>query len=203
MSKSHPTPWAQYNFESEKYSKQYNQLIFSNIHRQFIKFLPPPESKILDIGCGSGRDAYSLARRGYIVTAVDPSIKMLQQAKKYNDHKNINWLNERLPSLEKIKNQKFDFILLSAVWMHISPHKRKKSINTMSQLLNDDGCIALTLRIALPDPTRAIYAVTLEELLKLAKENSLLPIYISRKAKDSFKRSEITWIKVVLKKSQA
>jgi SAM-dependent methyltransferase len=42
----------------------------------------PPSSHILDVGCGSGRHAVELARRGYQVTGVDISYGMLAEAKR-------------------------------------------------------------------------------------------------------------------------
>lgn len=40
-----------------------------------------PGATVLDIGCGTGRHAIELARRGYVVTGVDLSTGMLAQAK--------------------------------------------------------------------------------------------------------------------------
>jgi len=42
----------------------------------------PPGSGFLDIGCGTGRHAIELAKRGYKVTGVDISLGMLAQAEK-------------------------------------------------------------------------------------------------------------------------
>ena len=42
----------------------------------------PPGSRILDVGCGTGRHAVELARRGYQVTGVDISSGMLAEAEK-------------------------------------------------------------------------------------------------------------------------
>lgn len=40
----------------------------------------PPGGKILDIGCGTGRHAIELAKRGYVVTGLDLSSEMLARA---------------------------------------------------------------------------------------------------------------------------
>jgi len=42
----------------------------------------PPGSRILDLGCGTGRHSVELAKRGYQITGVDISSGMLAEAKK-------------------------------------------------------------------------------------------------------------------------
>jgi len=201
MTSKNSTTWASYDFESAKYFENYSKLYFSNVHRQFIKFLPKSaNAKILDIGCGSGRDALSLARRGYQLTAVEPSTKMLELAKAKNNHKNIRWLNDSLPHLSVLHENTYDFILLSAVWMHIAPEEREASIKRMSELLNRDGHLAITLRIGAPDPLRMMYPIFTNDLLTQSKKAGLTLVYSSRETKDSLKRDEVKWKKVVLKK---
>lgn len=42
----------------------------------------PPQSKILDVGCGTGRHAIDLAQRGYKITGIDISRGMLKEAQR-------------------------------------------------------------------------------------------------------------------------
>nr|WP_298146402.1 class I SAM-dependent methyltransferase [uncultured Pseudomonas sp.] len=195
-------PWGSYDQNSDHFFQTYNKIYFSSIHRTFIKFLPnQAAAKVLDIGCGSGRDAIALAKRGYTVTAVEPSKEMLRLAKARDLQKKITWVNDALPRLSSLGNTSFSFILLSAVWMHIPPQQRDSSIQRISALLDDDGHLALTLRMGEQDPNRMMYSVTLEELRALALKYNLHPVYISRPTKDSFNRSKVSWQKIVLQKS--
>jgi len=195
--------WANYDAESSLYFENYNKVYFSNVHRQFVSFLPKnSKAEVLDIGCGSGRDALSLARRGYQVTAIDPSIKMLELAQKKNKHRNIRWLNDSLPELSKLTHNTYDFVLMSAVWMHIAPWNRNISIQRVSELLKAGSRLAITLRIGDPDPKRLMYSANLEELLQQAADADLSPIYISRENKDSLNRKEVTWRKIVFQKKE-
>ena len=44
---------------------------------------PPPNSKMLDLGCGAGRHAKWLASKGFDVTGLDLAISSIRNAKKY------------------------------------------------------------------------------------------------------------------------
>ena len=51
------------------------------IEEVFRRYADKPVKSILDLGCGTGSHAISLARRGYQVTGVDCSPEMITQAK--------------------------------------------------------------------------------------------------------------------------
>lgn len=42
----------------------------------------PPGSRVIDLGCGTGRLTQKLVERGYDVIGIDPSSSMLEKAKK-------------------------------------------------------------------------------------------------------------------------
>jgi ubiquinone/menaquinone biosynthesis C-methylase UbiE len=51
----------------------------------FLELLPPPGRAALDLGCGEGRVGAELTRRGYRVTGVDSSPRMVELAREHHD----------------------------------------------------------------------------------------------------------------------
>jgi SAM-dependent methyltransferase len=121
-------PVAWYNVAALTVTNQYESLNPERIHGWFLHFLPSASSLILDVGSGSGRDAAWLAGKGHRVVAVEPSDRMLSEAKRLHHHPNIQWIDDRLPGLDKVYQigLSFDVILLSAVWMHVRPSDRQR-----------------------------------------------------------------------------
>lgn len=193
-------PWEAYDEASRNYFDSYESISFSKTHRAFLRFLPEKGANCLDVGAGSGRDASAMAKRGYRITAVEPSRGLRTLAQFYHTGEQIRWIDDRLPDLSKVVAQgdRYKFILLSAVWMHIQPQNRLTSLKTLSLLLDTDGCIAISLRIGEPCKNRIMYPVSTEELLNQANQVGLKPIYVSRITHDLLNRSEVAWEKVVL-----
>ena len=50
---------------------------------EFLKIIPK-NGKILDAGCGSGRDTFNFKSLGYTVTAIDGSKKMCELASEFS-----------------------------------------------------------------------------------------------------------------------
>ncbi len=197
-----PVAWKIYDEASRHFFETYEGLSFSEMHRSFARFLPPSGSLCLDVGAGSGRDAAALARRGYRVTAVEPSDGLRDLAQRHHTDQKITWINDSLPDLTKVfeRGEHYCFILLSAVWMHIPPEQRLQSLVTLEKLLEPQAHIAMSLRVGSPSFDRVMFPVSVDELLDQAKTAGLTDVYVSRKTRDSLKRSEIGWRKIVLTK---
>lgn len=192
--------WNSYDKNSKHFFEIYENFKFSTMHRLFLRFLPEKNESCLDVGAGSGRDAAALARRGYKVTAVEPSENLLKLAQQHHHSSNIRWVNDSLPKLKKVAvlPERYSFILLSAVWMHISPDQRLESLITLKKLLKPRGYIAITLRIGISEDDRLMYPVSVNELINQAETVGLKPEYVSRKTDDLLKRNKVEWRKVVL-----
>ncbi len=96
-------PWYAHWFDRDEY-----ELVYQNRDEEEAERLvdllertarPAPEAKILDVGCGRGRHARTLARRGYCVTGIDLSERALMQARQRAEEEAIP--PERLRFLQR------------------------------------------------------------------------------------------------------
>jgi SAM-dependent methyltransferase len=188
-----------YEQHAARLVEQYESLSFQDVHAGLLDMLPPPGATVLDIGAGSGRDAAWFAAHGYDVVAVEPSEAMLAHARARHPSSRIHWLSDSLPELAKVRRLglSFDLILLSAVWMHIPPAARQRSLRKLATLLAPKGRIAISLRLGAPDSERAMYEVSLQELSNLAQQFGLRVVRTSD-SHDKLGRSEVSWANVVL-----
>lgn len=196
------TSWQQYNDKASSFFNSYIGMSFDEIFSDVAEYLPSSGESCLDIGAGSGRDSAALAKRGLKVTAVEPSDEFRALAKNYHNDSNITWVNDNLPYLKKVNssNQKFDFILMSAVWMHLSPEDRTLALHTAFNLLNTPGRMVLTLRLGPAEPERIIYKISTEEAISKAKEAGFAIEFVNPLKEDGLNRNNITWQIVVLSK---
>lgn len=178
---------------------QYESLAFEKVHASLLDLLPAPGATILDIGAGSGRDAAWFAARGDDVVAVEPSDAMRAHARALHPSPRIHWLSDSLPELAQVRRLglSFDFILLSAVWMHVPPAWRARALRKLATLLAPNGRIAISLRLGEPDVARAMYVVSLPELAVLSQQFGLRLLQ-SNDSADRLDRAEISWSTAVL-----
>lgn len=89
---------------------------FSATLEQLQHFDISKESKILEVGCGTGRTSCFLSMNGYHITAIDIDTDMLKKAKKRAEAQelNINFVEADVCSLPFEDNQ-FDVILAESV----------------------------------------------------------------------------------------
>ena len=63
----------------------------NNLCYEIMKLRPPVKPlKVLDIGCGEGKDAVFMAKCGYAVTAFDVSEQGIEKAKRLAEHNQVN-----------------------------------------------------------------------------------------------------------------
>jgi 2-polyprenyl-3-methyl-5-hydroxy-6-metoxy-1,4-benzoquinol methylase len=196
--------WDYYELSPTEHFARFEKVGFKDVHGALLRFLPGKGGNCLDVGAGSGRDAISLMKAGLNVLAVEPCAGLLELAQARQASAEIEWVQDSLPELSEVtkRGKKYDFILLSAVWMHLNPMQRLGALSTLSSLLTDEGVLAISLRLAEPDAHRGFFEVSVKELLALGGKVGLQRKYVSRAKKDLLKRTNVQWVNVVLGRSK-
>jgi SAM-dependent methyltransferase len=85
--------WYQEWFDSPLYYEIYAARDESDAHKLLalvLKHIPNPPAKVLDLACGRGRHAISLAEKGFTVTGIDLSASALEHARKNAIARRVN-----------------------------------------------------------------------------------------------------------------
>tara|TARA_Y100000034_G_scaffold88576_1_gene106338 strand:- start:3532 stop:4221 length:690 start_codon:yes stop_codon:yes gene_type:complete len=100
--------------------------------------------KILDLGCGTGRNSIKIARKGAKVIGIDFSKDMLKIAKNKAEKLNLDIKFDEQNFLKKIKfkSKTFDGIICNLVFGHIK--NTLPIIKEMKRVLKNNGIIVIT-----------------------------------------------------------
>lgn len=188
-----------YHANADKLASQYDSLTFAQVHADWLSVLQqlPPGASIADIGAGSGRDALALHQLGFTVTAVEPADKLRKLGQQKSP--DIIWLDDALPELRRLKlNQRYDLVLLSAVWMHLDRNEQKKALKSVKQLLKPNGFAVITLRYGSFDDGRTAYALDADWLIHKAEANDM-HLHLNSAASDKLARQDVSWQTLVFR----
>jgi tellurite methyltransferase len=135
-----------------QYDKYYEtENLFGEPYPELIAFFTdfPTRGKLLDLGCGQGRDAIPLARLGYEVTGIDHSkVGIDQMISRANDEK-INVEGHIGNIYEYNKFSRFDFILLDNMF-HFNKKDKKNETDFISRIF-ESAVPETILVICIPD----------------------------------------------------
>lgn len=118
---------------------------------EIMKLRPPVQPlKVLDIGCGEGKDAVFLARNGYIVTAFDLSEAGIEKGKKLAEKCNtyVNFFKADITDFRV--TEYYDIIFSSGVFHFIKPEIRKEIATNLKDYTNKGGIHAINVFVDKP-----------------------------------------------------
>jgi SAM-dependent methyltransferase len=151
------------------------RLPFEAAHAPILHLIPQRPSRVLDVGSGPGHDAATLAAMGHAVTAAEPVPELLAGAMALHGADTVQWIDDGLPALAKVRalGTRFDFVLMSGVWMHLDAAERRAAMPTVAALMAPDAVLALSLRHGWVPPGRRMFEVGAQETIALAAESGL------------------------------
>ncbi|MBR6975743.1 MAG: class I SAM-dependent methyltransferase [Ottowia sp.] len=95
--------------------------------------------RILDVGCGSGRDMACLHRLGKSVYGIDATAELVERAQILHPELHGKIICHAVPSDSIPFGGGFDGILCSAVLMHIPPEQQPSAASFIKKCLNPGG----------------------------------------------------------------
>src|SRR2546421_8620452 len=144
-----------YADEAKDLFERYEAVSAADAHRAVLHLLPTTPGTVLDIGSGTGRDAAWFASMGHRVVAVEPTVEMRIPAMALHPSPQIEWLDDCLPDLAVLRErgERFDLVMLSAVWMHLDAGQRQRGMPNLAALAVSGGKGIMKVRHG-PVPTR-------------------------------------------------
>jgi ubiquinone/menaquinone biosynthesis C-methylase UbiE len=104
----------------------------------------PAKGRILEIGCGNGRDLEYLLEKGLCVTATDFSSGMLAEARKRVPDGNFIQMDMRSLSFS---DQSFDGIWANGCIYHIPKNDFKHALNEFNRVLKPNSMLSFNFKI--------------------------------------------------------
>jgi len=121
------------------YDKYYQtENLFGNPYPELIDFFHTYQNKgkLLDVGCGQGRDAIALALMGFEVTGIDHSKVGIAQMNEIAVIENLS-LTGRVTDIFEFKNfNEYDFVLLDSMF-HFEKNDLKKETDFIKRILSE------------------------------------------------------------------
>ena len=188
-----------YNKNSEEYFNSTLNVDMTNTYKAFLK-LVPKGGKILDLGCGSGRDSMNFMKLGYEVIAVDGAKKLAKRASVLLGKEVIVSTFEELELKEK-----FHGIWACASLLHIKREDLKTVLNNLYNNLEDNGVFYMSFKYGekeyVDDKNRYFNCFTDESIISFINENTkynILGLYITE---DKLGRvNEVKWVNLICNK---
>jgi ubiquinone/menaquinone biosynthesis C-methylase UbiE len=131
-----------YNSLAEKWSQKYLKADVRRLTDLFAKRLKPG-SRILDIGCGPGRDTKELSLRGFNVIGADFSDEMLKIAKGYFPEGKF----QKMDMLDlKFPDGSFDGVFAMASFLNIRKRDAASVLWGFLRVLKNNGILAIAVK---------------------------------------------------------
>lgn len=181
--------------------QRYDGASMQMLHELFSKYITS-DSRVLDIGFGSGRDMRfigSLTRDVYGLEACRAFIKNMKGSV---FEKKVAY--SKLPDINieqfQDKTLRFDVIISIAVWMHLQKEQIEQTIVMMQSILKQEGIVIISYSLKRDLVDERIFNNIIKEEMDALFAKESMSCILEYKSEDTLHR-KIVWITQVFKKT--
>ena len=118
---------------------------------ELIKLCPPlPGKRVLDIGCGEGKDAVYMAQQGYDVSAFDLTDNGIIKTMKLADARGVK-VNAYVDDINGFKEQgQFDIVYSTGTVQYLFEDKKQEFFRKLERITKTDGIVYINVFVEKP-----------------------------------------------------
>ena len=187
-----------YNKHAEEFTASTFEVDMESLYQPFLAELPEG-ARILDVGCGSGRDTLAFKNKGYQVDAIDYSEELVKKATR------LTGIPIKLKSFYEVDDyEAYDGIWACASLLHCERSRLAEVLEKMVQALKPNGVIYMSFKYGDSDREKDGREFTdlneqqAQELLAQFDQVSLVQQWITV---DKRPEREEQWLNLLLKKN--
>ena len=139
-----------YDENARELSYRYESAKVDHMHT-LMKSTFPFESSLLEIGCGSGRDAGFMFQNGYEILAIDGSREMIAEAKRCHPELAESLQAMKIPDELYFEPASFDGVYSIATLMHLQKDAIDRTFEIIAALLKAGGKFLFSISIQRDD----------------------------------------------------
>ncbi|MCK9191016.1 MAG: class I SAM-dependent methyltransferase [Sphaerochaetaceae bacterium] len=188
-----------YNDNSDVFIKSTVDCKMDEVYEPFLKNLNEGD-RILDAGCGSGRDSLQFKKLGFNVEAFDISEKMVEAAT------DLTGIAVRRQSFLDIEyKEEFDAVWACASLLHVNRKMLPEAFKKLHEALKKDGIMYCSFKLREQDYIKdgrsftCFNEIDLNRFIKKLGIFEILQIYVTHDSRVD--RKNELWINTILKKS--
>ena len=189
-----------YNQNADMFAQGTRLVDFTVVQERFAKMLPAG-SRILDFGCGSGRDTKYFLEKGYRVEATDGSSELCKLASNFTGIEVKEMLFQDLDA-----RGKYEGIWACSSILHLSKRELLPVIRKMCDALKDNGVIYTSFKYGDFEGERNgryftdFTEDTFDKFIKVIQELTIEEEWITSDVRPG--RGEEKWLNLILRKIQ-
>jgi SAM-dependent methyltransferase len=188
------------NYYDENYQEYFNNTIDADMSEMIEKFLSylKPGARILDAGCGVGRDSKVFLQKGYKVEAFDSSIQMVRLSSEYTGQMTRFLRFEDMDYVDE-----FDGIWACASLLHVAREDLPDVFRRLERALKKGGVLYASFKVGsdYSENGRSFVSFNYDEFnvfFEGISKMSLINSIVTSDVRDSF--SDYRWTNIFIMK---